>query len=299
MKINDFEYFNDKEQGNNCLIVGGAPNIENIKFNNFAGKIISMGDIPIKIKDKCKVDYWVNSNSYFPQPDSHYEILNEFEDTTLIFAHSVINSKYTIDYSMIEKYLKLDWFEFDQRHFGGMKCSDQIDYRFDTNQELNCCKNISEITIQEYLQKKFNSTCHYSTASTVAIHAVAFAMIMGFENIYLVGVDIPLYQKNYLYPGESNLNGIFKNLFSKLFKEKHILEKYFYFKLYMNKFIPYLLKTNKKSEFYADIPMILKDFQYLNNLCIDNNISLYNLNDNSTLRKIPKLKYLNPSRLNL
>ena len=45
--------------------------------------------------------------------------------------------------------------------------------------------------------------------------------------------------------------------------------------------------------------MILKDFQYLNNLCIDNNISLYNLNDNSTLRKIPKLKYLNPSRLNL
>ncbi len=38
MKITDFEYFNNKEQGNNCLIVGGAPNIENIKFSNFAGK---------------------------------------------------------------------------------------------------------------------------------------------------------------------------------------------------------------------------------------------------------------------
>lgn len=299
MKIIDFEFFNDKEYGNSCLIVGGAPNIQNINFKNFDGKVISMGDIPLRIKGKCKVDYWVNANSYFPQPDNHYEILNEFQDTILIFSSSVLLSRYKLDYSKIYKNLKIDWFDYDQRHFNRLKCTEQTDYRFDQERELPCCKNIADITVQEYLQKKFNSTLHYSTASTVAIHAVAFAMIMGFKKIYLIGVDIPLFDRDYQHPGDQSLIDHMKNLKKTIFREKLLRDKYYFFRYYLNKIIFNFYKSNKKSVFYSSIPEILNDFQYLNNLCIDNDISFFNLNENSTLRKIPNFKYIKPSQINL
>ena len=299
MQITDFDYFNDKELGNSCLIVGGAPNVQNIKFDNFNGKVISMGDIPLRIKDKCNIDYWVNANSYFPQPDNHFKILNEFKDTTLIFSSSVLSSRYKLDFNKIKKNLKISWFHYDQRHFNRLKCSEQIDYRFDFREELPCCENVASITVQEYLQNKFNSICYYSTASTVAIHAVAFAMIMGFKKIYLVGVDIPIYEKSYHHPGDQNLIDFFKNLKMTLFREKLIRDKYFYFRYYINKISQKFFKSNKKSIFYPNIPEILNDFQYLNNLCINNDISLYNLNENSTLRKIHNFKYIKPSQINL
>ncbi len=53
-----------------------------------------------------------------------------------------------------------------------------------------------------------------------------------------------------------------------------------------------------KSTFYQDIPEILKDFEYLNNLCRRNDISLFNLSETSNLKKISNFKYLNPDQIN-
>jgi len=53
-----------------------------------------------------------------------------------------------------------------------------------------------------------------------------------------------------------------------------------------------------KSTFYQDIPEILKDFEYLNNLCRRNDINLFNLSETSNLKKISNFKYLNPDQIN-
>lgn len=282
MKVKNFDYFYNKEKGKKCLILGGAPSIQNIDYKNFDGIVISMGDIPIRLQNECNIDYWINANSEFPIPDIDYKTINKIKNTTLLFAHTTVRR---LNYSIIKKKLKIDWFEYDQRHFGGKPCNNQFDYRFDLEKPQECCSHIGDITIQEFLQDKYHTTCHYSTASTVAIHALSFAIILGCKTIYVGGVEIPARQKDYNYYGNNSIVDIFKNL--KIGAIKRSI-KFFFITMFN-------LKT--KSIFYSDIPEILKDFEYLNSICRNNNIKLYNLSKESSLRKILNFKYLDPCQI--
>ena len=285
MKIESFDYFYNKEKDKKCLILGGAPSIKNIDVENFDGIIISMGDIPLRLKERCNIDYWINANSYFPIPDKDYEIINTFKNTTLIFSNTIIESRHAIDYSILKNNIKVPWFEYDQRHFNQNSCNHQIDQRFDNQKKLSCCNNIGDITIQEYLQNKFNLITHYSTADTVAVHALSFAIIMGCKSIYIGGVEIPMYEDDYNYYNTNILSSI---------KDMTANGK----KVFLKKIINILFKTKIKSVFYPDIPNILKDFEYLNNLCIDNDIEIYNLNPKSILSKIDNFKFMEARLIN-
>ena len=129
-------------------------------------------------------------------PDKDFKDIDLLTNTTFLFAHSTIQD---IDYESIDKNLKLDWYDYDQRHFFRKPCNQQSDKRVYINKGLSCCNNIGEITIQEYVRDMFNTNSHYSTGGTVAIHALAFAMIMGCKKIYITGVELPFYEKNYRY----------------------------------------------------------------------------------------------------
>ena len=284
MKIENFDYFYNKDKGKKCLILGGAPSISNIDYKNFDGIIISMGDVPIRLQDESNINYWINANSEFPLPDIDYEAINKVKNTTLLVAHSVGRK---LDYDVIGSKLKINWFEYDQRHFGGRPCNKQSDYRFDLQEEQECCGHIGNTTIQEYLQEKYDTICHYSTASTVAIHALSLAIILGCKIIYIGGVEIPINQKDYNYYGRNSIIDIVRELK----KGVTIAKIKFLFTVALN------LKI--KSVFYPDIPEILKDFEYLNNLCRHNDISLFNLSETSILKKIPNFQYLNPNQINL
>ena len=196
MKINSFDYFFNREKDRNCLILGGAKSINEIDYSNFKGVIISMGDTPIRLIGKCKIDYWINSNSIFPIPDVDFKKINQLDTTTFLFAHSVVRKQ---NYDIINSNFKIPWFEYDQRHFGAKECNDQIDTRFFLKKKQNCCNKIGKITLQEYLKKKFNTTVHYSTGDTVALHALALAIILGCKKIYIGGVEIPIYKINHNY----------------------------------------------------------------------------------------------------
>ena len=56
----------------------------------------------------------------------------------------------------------------------------------------NCCKNIinNRLTIQEELMKYTKSEIHYSSANTVAMHMLAFSILLGCKTIYLFGLDL-------------------------------------------------------------------------------------------------------------
>ena len=61
-----------------------------------------------------------------------------------------------------------------------------------------CCVRINKdrLTIQEYLQEISGYDQHYSTGDTVAFHAIAFAIIMGCNPIYVAGMDLD-YRKGF------------------------------------------------------------------------------------------------------
>ena len=285
MKIENFEYFYDKHLNEKCLVLGAGPSANDIDLENFDGIIISMGDMPIRLNARCKVNYWVIANSVYPLPDKDYEEINKIIGSTIIFSNSVAPN---LNYNVIEQNLKLDWFEYDQRHFKGRPCNNQIDNRFSLEEPLDCCKSIGETTIQEFVQKKYNMDSHYSTGSTVAIHALALAIILGCKTIYISGVDIPIQAKSYTYANQKSVLEALKNE-----RGKYIPSKYF-----VLKFLSSLFNLKSKSVFYNDIPEILNDFQYLNNLCNKSKIKLFNLSKYSTLNKIPNFKYLNPKEIN-
>lgn len=285
MKIKDFEYFYQRHADKKCLILGGAPSIKEIDYKNFDGIIISMGDIPIRLKNECNVDYWINANSVFPIPDKDFKVINEVKHNVFLFAHSVVKAQ---NYSVIEKELKSNWFEYDQRHFNGQPCNKQIDSRFYLNDELICCNHIGKITIQEFLQRKFKVTSHYSTADTVAIHALSLAIILGCKEIYIGGVDIPKYDKDHTYFTTKTPMDVLKDE-----KGEWNISKYA-----INRFFIALFNKEIKSAFYSDIPEILRDFEYLNNLCKQYNIALYNVSKSSNLRMIQDFKYVRPDKIN-
>lgn len=282
MRIRNIDYFYKKHSNQKCLILGSGPSSNEIDIKSFDGIVISMGDMPLRIKDIRKVDYWVVSNGTYPLADKDYEDINQLPKTKLLFSHSAMPD---INYEKIEKNLKLDWFDFDQRHFNGKSCNHQIDKRVYIRHSLKCCQNIGNVTVQEYLQSIFNTNNHYSTGDTTAIHALAFAMIMGFKDIYITGVDLPLYIKNYNYYGHNFINYLRDSI------------RFNGIKYTIKYATSAFLNLDTKSVFYEDLPEILHDFSYLNSICNKNNINLYNLSKESCLNKIHDFKYLSPKSI--
>tara|TARA_R110000824_G_scaffold3253_2_gene15453 strand:- start:8886 stop:9827 length:942 start_codon:yes stop_codon:yes gene_type:complete len=90
---------------------------------------------------------------------------------------------------------------------------------------------IKRLTIQEQLQKISGFESHYSTGDTVALHAIAFAIIMGCNPIYVSGMDLN-YNKGYAESNVKNPNGIswrfnndWKSLQKNLLNDLHILNE--------------------------------------------------------------------------
>lgn len=290
--MDDFKYLLNKESNKNCLILGGAPSIDDLQIEKFDGILISMGDIPERIRERRQIDYWVAANTQFPRPDKHYDLLNKFKGTTFVFSNSVANSTVSIDYQKINRNLRIPWFEFDQRHFNGLGCDQQIDNHFnlDLEEPLNCCQYKKEITIQEYLKDTYNLDSHYSSGATVALHALALAIILGCKKIYLGGIELPKYEKDYTYYGSNSTLKLLNIFLKEILKGDRTIP--------LRNVLSVVFKLRKKSVFYPSLPSILMDFQYLCNLCNSNEIELFNLSPKSSLNKIRNLKYLDPAAFN-
>ena len=154
-------------------------------------------------------------------------------------------------------------------------------------------KNVYLIKKTQYvifLQQQFNLKSHYSTGSTVAIHSLAIAIILGCKKIYLAGIELPKYEKNYSYYGDTSVFKLSYDFLLGIIKGER--------NIYLKKYLAIIFKLKTKSAFYPDLPIILKDFEYLSNLCNSNGIELFNLSPKSSLNKIHNLKYLDPAAFN-
>lgn len=246
---------------------------------------MTCGDGPLRMSSLFKADYWVNANDVFPVPEKHLDIINSCADTVFIFADSATYStRRKMNLKFLRDNLNISWFAYDQRHFNQQPCKDK--YRY-------CCDLLEiypgRITLQEYLQKKFNRLNHYSTASTGAIHALAFAILLGCSPIFLQGIELPRYRDDYIYIRNRQVDKFAYFAYETKCSRWIAMGR----KFGGNLLRKIGLKT-RNSAFAVDLPQILSDFSYLIDLAHDNQIQIYNLSKTSTLNEIKGLELIEP-----
>lgn len=164
-------------------------------------------------------DYWILSSAEDAFPVRKLLGIASEQNIPIFYSDEAdFTDKQTID-----KFLKkTEWLAYDQRHWQGKSCLQILkqfkqhhekhkNYNFKTfgNNAImwepprcysmsghslkgDCCaqNNPPRITIQEKLQKKSGFHSHYSTGDSVALHAIAFAILMKCNPIYISGLDL-------------------------------------------------------------------------------------------------------------
>ena len=136
--------------------------------------------------------------------------------------------------------------------------------------------------------------------ASVAELALAFAILMGFKEIYIQGVDIPLNQKyKFIKKDKDQYFGYPDANADKFLREdyKVLRKKYFYYYLKRLDFSEYLisfyqkikLKILKKSLFLIDFKQSLQNFANLIKIAEINSQKIFILSKNSNLNKIDKI----------
>lgn len=304
-EINLETLFNS-EKNNSCLILGPSPSMMDFPFGDFKGKIICIGDSILRGKNHFKANYWIASNNEWPVPNykPHLDILNNFTDLIFIFSDTALyNDLWTKSQDYLEKNLKIKWSCFDERHFNNKLCTPK----------RKCCDLINKMnkrsTIQEYFIQKFQDKYYKPTiAGTVAEYALMIAALLGFEKIYIQGIDIPRLAKDYNYFEDQKVDKVIldtKKYISEEIKKKRYSEKLFlksrYYSLinmikynkpirfdndrnYFSKIINnFILKINKKSIFSNDYDLIINNFNNISKSLSEFNVEVINLNKNSNL----------------
>lgn len=140
-------------------------------------------NIDLNLIEHLNPDYWVIANTILTVQARHnnYNILKN-NGGVLIYADSVDITKEP------QNLLEIDYLPYDQRHFMHSNCPIK-------DQHFGCCTHCEHVmpyrlTVQEELQKYTGYNRHYGTASTVALHMLAFSVLMGCKKVYLSGIDL-------------------------------------------------------------------------------------------------------------
>ena len=172
----------DKHKDKRCLVVGHGPSLNVYKHklgyykdNDFT--IIGCNNWN-EFYEYCVPHYWINANS-MDTCSKQMNLINKYK-SIWIYADSVDAT----DHKWVEDSIKTDFLSYDQRHFNRSAC--------DSCGHIGCDKSldINRLTIQEELQKYTGFHMHYSTGDTVALHMLAFSIVMGFSEIFVIGLDL-------------------------------------------------------------------------------------------------------------
>lgn len=195
MKVNNVNLLIDAHIGESALILGSAPTLGLVDAHSVQVGLF-VGDSMLRTRIRPPIRYYVRANSVYPNltRNTHVSDLNKL-DATWIIAETVVESQTPVR-QLLQEISPADKesFVFDQRHFGGSSCSVLAE----------CCRVLdmkpgTNLTIQEILASYSESNSLYSSGSTVALHALALAVIMGCKEIHIAGVEIPRQASDYIY----------------------------------------------------------------------------------------------------
>jgi len=270
MEIPNFEFFIDREKNKPCLVAGNARTIKNFPFKKFKGIYFLMNLGPQVLKKYATPHYWLSANYYFPVPNLHLKKINAFKDCVFIFSDTAVYpERHVYDYNFLKNNIKINWFAFDDRHFNHKKCSPP----------RACCKLVDlypeRITIHEFIQQHFGLPERCPTGSTGVLFSLAFAILMGCSPIYLQGIELPIYTKNYRH--------------FNIFHPQNARGLYLILRAYFKEWI---YRKPHYSPFFDHFHQTLVAFEYMVKLCRMRGIEIYNLSSTSALNRIKILPYL-------
>lgn len=305
----------NKNYNKPCLIVGPGPTMSNFPYKEFKGSIISIGDSAIRGKDLFIPDFWVCSNSHFPVPeiDYHLKVINNFINTTFLFAETELyGSLWSKSQKFLNKNLKVNWAVYDERHFQGKDC----------NPRKKCCDLIEckngVYTIQELVSKIYKNNEIAKQGGTVFEYALCLSLILGCNPIYIQGVDLPISgsfaKPNFFERGdlgqeyfvENKNKTLLENLYKKTFKDisikakeleknkpsLNILKKIFYL---LKKYYKYFM--NRTEGFSEVIDLILHNCSIYSDIAVKNNKKIFYLSSKSSLKFVKNMNYKDPRDL--
>jgi hypothetical protein len=195
MKIKDII---DLHAGKTAFVVANGPSTQKVlnklkecsqqkdKYVVFVCNEIDMmlNNIKIDLVDDINPDYWVISNPILSVKNYHnsFNLLNK-NNGKLIYAES-------LDFTPNpESLLEIEYLPYDQRHFDYKNC---VPFG-------QCCHPVTgncspttrqRLTVQEELRDYTGFDKRYGSGSTVALHMLAFSILMGCKKIYLSGIDL-------------------------------------------------------------------------------------------------------------
>jgi hypothetical protein len=149
-------------------------------------------------KDKGIIVFDCNEWEYFQSVAPNYWVVANNEYTVQNF-HATINA-HNVPYlyadsvdltprEYVEKTLTTDYLPYDQRHNKGMPCTPHKDA---------CCDNIipGRLTLSEELLEYTHYNILPKMIGTVALNMLVFAILMGCNPIYFIGIDLD-YRQGY------------------------------------------------------------------------------------------------------
>lgn len=165
----------NSEKNKPCFILAHGPSLVSTIY--YKDEIARLNPVLMSCNQWFKffslpIDYWVIANNEF-SVYKHYELINEHKNTKLLYADSVFNDEERIKTPP----LGVDYLKFDERN-----------YNFESN-----TPNINRL-----LSTYTNFPEFYKSSATVALHMVAFAIILGCNPIYISGMDLD-HKKGYAF----------------------------------------------------------------------------------------------------
>lgn len=257
------------------FILGSAPTLRFFKHHrNFDGLRIAVGDVPWRAPKFGPFDYWVTSNAFYPLPwnRKHHKHLLKSKSQLLLSSASV-NLEKDLESAMVELENVKDDFPitfYDQRHFKYAPCSP----------EDSCCYFskllVTDPSIQEMLSDVIGEPGPaYSEGDSVTLHALALAIILQAKEIFIVGVEMPLVYKDYVYYKDYKIP--FENPIN-------------FFKRKIKKFHPnYRYKTPAHSH---DPIQFFKDFQKIVDIANRLDIKVYSISPTSPINYMVGVNFL-------
>lgn len=283
MKVNNVNLLIDAHIGESALILGSAPTLGLVDGHSVQVGLF-VGDSMLRTGMRPPTRYYVRANSVYPNltRNTHVSELNKL-DATWVIAETVMESPTPVR-QLLQEIPPADKesFVFDQRHFGGSSCSVLAE----------CCRVLdtepeTDLTIQETLALYSKSNSLYSSGSTVSLHALALAVIMGCKEIHVAGVEIPRQASDYIY-APTKLGLLDWALYE--LREMHLISSLSGARSWVLSRIVSPLKNqfpeNASSTFETNFDKILSDFGTIVRLANSNQAKVFVCSHTSNLLKV-------------
>jgi hypothetical protein len=254
------------------IVLGSARSVKIVKDLDFSGIRIGVGDMPWRAPELGPYDFWVTANTEYPLPWKSRDLkdISKANCRLLLSTVSVADRNTDVNEAVRKLSTMKDFVLYDQRHFAGSHCSP----------EGNCCKAAAQldfgIPIQEIVSGMVGENSPaYTEGSTVALHGFALAIILRLNPIYIIGVELPKTEAEYLsYKNWKRRNEL-------------PLQK---IKRYVRLAFPKLLHRN--SDFGAEnYQVILNDFASLAKIANSLGIQVISLSMTSPLNEIQHIMF--------